>query len=54
MIMCKLNAVNSFRILKIELEILRVVESRMIEIMTNACRDEDAKIFLGQIFVQFA
>ena len=32
---------------------LRVVESWMIEIMTNASRNENAEIFLGQMFVQF-
>ena len=36
------------------INLLRVIESRMIEIMANAGRDEYTKIFFGQMFVQFA
>ena len=34
--------------------LLRVIESRMIEVMANAGRDEYTQIFFGQMFVQFA
>ena len=34
--------------------LLRIIESRMIEIMANAGRDEYTKIFFGQMFEQFA
>ena len=41
-------------IISSQINLLRVIESRMVEIVANAGRDEYTKIFLGQMFVQFA